>query len=922
MGSGVEAVTVSNSVDGLSPGVYHYRLAATNSAGTTFGDDQILRLAPVATTAAATSVKAQSATLNGTVNPNGLATTYQFEYGPTTSYGTKVPATPGSAGSGTSGVAKTFWIGDLSVGSTYHYRIVATNSGGTTFGEDRSFTTLNTAPVVSTGEASSVQPTSVVLNGTVNPGGLATTFLFEYGTTPSYGSKIPLPSKLIGSGTSDVPVSEVLSGLAPGTTYHYRVIGSNAEGTIYGEDRSFSTPHLPPSAMTKAATTVKSGSATLNGAVNPNGVATSYQFEYGPTASYGTKVPAAPQAVGAGSGEVKVSQTISGLEVDTVYHYRLVAQSTESPVIYGEDMTLEIHAPRFEADGYPATLAGESNAGSEVNFTVQGQSASCKTATLTGTLAAAATTVDLVPSFTDCVLAGTNGQINANGCALRLQADSRWVADYTGSFGVACPEGKAIEFTAGTCALAISPQSGLKTLRLAGQGNPQSVGASLNARGVKYTITKDGFLCPFTGTGTVENGTLAATATVHASSSGKAIGLHITGEEERGLGNTVIEAEEYPATLSGEQENENKLVLSAQGNNSSCKTSFAGTQTASAVTTTLTPTLTECGIAGFLTGEGKANGCAFVLHASERVAGGKYSGNVDVTCPGSAMIEITSGTCAIAIPAQSGKAKVELEDVARSGYDALQASFNVSGFSYTVTKDGFLCPFTGTGTFGNGTLSGTAILTAKTAAGALQGVRASGKDNAYSPRVEADEYPATLSGEQENENKLVLSAQGNNSSCKTSFAGTQTASAVTTTLTPTLTECGIAGFLTGEGKANGCAFVLHASERVAGGKYSGNVDVTCPGSAMIEITSGTCAIAIPAQSGKAKVELEDVARSGYDALQASFNVSGFSYTVTKDGFLCPFTGTGTFGNGTLSGTAILTAKTAAGALQGVRASGG
>ena len=78
-----------------------------------------------------------SATLNGTVNPNGLLTTYVFQWGRTTAYGSATTAT--SAGSGTGQVAASARITGLRYYTVYHYRLVATNSAGTTYGADQSF---------------------------------------------------------------------------------------------------------------------------------------------------------------------------------------------------------------------------------------------------------------------------------------------------------------------------------------------------------------------------------------------------------------------------------------------------------------------------------------------------------------------------------------------------------------------------------------------------------------------------------------------------------------------------------------------------------------------------------------------------------------------------------------------------------------
>ncbi len=97
--------------------------------------------APEGTTAAASGIKSNSATLNGTVNPSGAATTYKFEYGTTTAYGTTVPAAGESVGSGTRTLLEAKTISGLKAETVYHYRVVATNSEGTAVGQDVKFTT-------------------------------------------------------------------------------------------------------------------------------------------------------------------------------------------------------------------------------------------------------------------------------------------------------------------------------------------------------------------------------------------------------------------------------------------------------------------------------------------------------------------------------------------------------------------------------------------------------------------------------------------------------------------------------------------------------------------------------------------------------------------------------------------------------------
>lgn len=95
---------------------------------------------PAATTGNANNVTQTSAKLNGSVKPNNEATTYHFEFGTTTAYGTNTPeAGPIAAGAGTTDVSAD--IGSLAPGTVYHYRLVATNPSGTSVGKDKTFTT-------------------------------------------------------------------------------------------------------------------------------------------------------------------------------------------------------------------------------------------------------------------------------------------------------------------------------------------------------------------------------------------------------------------------------------------------------------------------------------------------------------------------------------------------------------------------------------------------------------------------------------------------------------------------------------------------------------------------------------------------------------------------------------------------------------
>ncbi len=290
-------------------------------------------LGPVTATPAMTS-----ATLHATIYPYGADTHYRFEYGTTTGYGTSVPVPDGDAGAAAypTTVQEMETINGLQANTTYHYRLVASNSSGSATGpeaSDKTFTTTGTPPVVSSEPATAISG-GFTLSGSVNPEGTATTYRFEYGTTTAYGTNVPVPDASAGSGSAAVPVSEGVTGLLPNTIYHFRLSAHNSGSPVTSADRTFTTPAsgpAPPSAVVSAPASVTSEGAQLKGAINPNGVDAHYHFEFGLTTAYGEDLPEPDADVGSGSSAVAVSQQVSGLEPNTTYHYRVVAENGEGP---------------------------------------------------------------------------------------------------------------------------------------------------------------------------------------------------------------------------------------------------------------------------------------------------------------------------------------------------------------------------------------------------------------------------------------------------------------------------------------------------------------------------------------------------------------------------------------------------------------
>jgi hypothetical protein len=278
---------------------------------------------PAVTTNPATNVASLSATLNGSLYPYGLATTVYFQYGTTTNYGF---TTPVQTQTGNTYLNISANISGLSANTAYHFRIVAHNSAGTSFGSDRTFTTLSATgpPVVTTNPATLIASFSTTLNGSLDPHGFSTNVYFEYGTTTDYGLTTAMQTQ---TGNMYRNVSANISSLRANTVYHYRIVATNNAGTVHGADRTFTTLSTtgPPVVTTNPATNVTTFSATLNGSLDPHGLITTVSFRWGTTTSYGHTTPMQSRT---GNTYRNITANISGLTTHTTYHFRIIATNT------------------------------------------------------------------------------------------------------------------------------------------------------------------------------------------------------------------------------------------------------------------------------------------------------------------------------------------------------------------------------------------------------------------------------------------------------------------------------------------------------------------------------------------------------------------------------------------------------------------
>ena len=262
---GTDIGTFTSAIAGLTPNTdYHVRAYATNSVGTAYGNDLVfktLAIVGATVTTATPTFTATTATAGGNVTLDGGASVtergvcWSITANPTTTTGTKVAAA--AAGLGTFTVS----ITGLQPGTTYHVVAYAINSSGTSYGSDVAFATLATKPAVTTAtDANPTQTTATVGGEVTSTGGAAITergvywgLLADPSTT---GTKAVATLGQLGTFTV------ALSNLASGTKYYIEAFATNAQGTEFGTEASFTTDPVTLAILTTTAPAFVAGSST------------------------------------------------------------------------------------------------------------------------------------------------------------------------------------------------------------------------------------------------------------------------------------------------------------------------------------------------------------------------------------------------------------------------------------------------------------------------------------------------------------------------------------------------------------------------------------------------------------------------------------------------------------------------------------
>jgi len=294
--------------------------------------------APTVTTEAVSSIASTTATGNGTItslgvpNPTAYGVCWNTTGTPTTSDSKKDNGTASTTGAFTASMTS------LSANTTYHVRAFATNTAGTSYGSEVTFTTSAIAPTVTTQAASSITSTTAIGNGNITSLGVPnpTAYGVCWNTT---GTPTTSDSKADnGTASATGAFTASMTSLSANTTYHVRAFATNTAGTSYGTEVSFTTSAVAPTVTTQAASSITSTTATGNGNITSLGVPnpTAYGVCWDTTGTPTTSDSKADNGTASATGAFTASMT--SLTANTTYHVRAFATNTAG-TSYGSEVT-------------------------------------------------------------------------------------------------------------------------------------------------------------------------------------------------------------------------------------------------------------------------------------------------------------------------------------------------------------------------------------------------------------------------------------------------------------------------------------------------------------------------------------------------------------------------------------------------------
>ncbi|HWJ42586.1 MAG TPA: fibronectin type III domain-containing protein, partial [Solirubrobacterales bacterium] len=329
---------------------------------------------PDAVTNPATDVQEETATLNGSVDPDGGGDVEScvFEYGTDSSYGSTVPCSPATPLATATDVSA--GLSGLAASTEYHFRLVASNSNGVdSFGEDQSFITKG-PPSIDSQSVENITREGAEVVGSVNPHGFSTSYIVKYVDQAQYeidgfASADATSPVVIGSQESPQSVSQAITGLTVGTKYHYRIIATSTSGTVEGPDATFST--VPIAGVGEQYVAIEGlRSAKLQAEITPLGLETSCEVEWVTDAQFdasgyanATTVPCDPANLGDGDETLEPQVLLTGLELASTYHFRFVVENSSGTFVapdqeFGTFGIKTFSIETLDDEGDPETRAG------------------------------------------------------------------------------------------------------------------------------------------------------------------------------------------------------------------------------------------------------------------------------------------------------------------------------------------------------------------------------------------------------------------------------------------------------------------------------------------------------------------------------------------------------------------------------------
>lgn len=285
----------------------------------------VLSFQPTVTTQDVTNITSTTATGNGNITDLGSANPTAFGVCWNT---TGTPTTADSKvdnGDASATGAFTASMTGLSPNIKYYVRAFATNTSGTSYGSEVSFTTTGIVPDI-TVSAENITSRGAKFKASVNPyNAPPTNITFEYDIDTNFDFDI----EATGSPISDNSLTDVyatVTGLTPNQHYYLWGVALNSIGYGFSEYYEFDTPAEKATVTTTAATALAAEQATLNGTVNANNDATTVTFEYGTTDALGTTINITGDVTG--TSDTPIEYTLTGLEPSTTYYYRIVGTNT------------------------------------------------------------------------------------------------------------------------------------------------------------------------------------------------------------------------------------------------------------------------------------------------------------------------------------------------------------------------------------------------------------------------------------------------------------------------------------------------------------------------------------------------------------------------------------------------------------------